>query len=305
MREGVESNPGPPSIGQTLDWYTGALNKGTFFNLSDGNELKDKKLFKKALESLVRANIKTQQNILREVMKTHKGKGKNCETPPDDFSADITDEKARKSEFAKLCREEMKIGAKYLTWIDKDFYLFEGCKKITQSENEQGRVQETIKLTRERSCGPNIYDATKISSSRNPDGTLKKSVIKQTYANITVREKRMNDDSAYGISDDGIRKRTKLVSNILNHTSQHDKNTKAILVAKIIDKEGAEFGQTIKEKSKVIQETNKMTPEQTTAMITGTRTPDNVWRQFRTTSKNILGYSIIASQKKVDEQREK
>ena len=77
----------------------------------------------------------------------------------------------------------------------------------------------------------------------------------------------MNDDSAYGISDDGIRKRTKLVSNILNHTSQHDKNTKAILVAKIIDKEGAEFGQTIKEKSKVIQETNKMTPEQTTAMI--------------------------------------
>ena len=199
----------------------------------------------------------------------------------------------------------MKIGAKYLTWIDKDFYLFEGCKKITQSENEQGRVQETIKLTRERSCGPNIYDATKISSSRNPDGTLKKSVIKQTYANITVREKRMNDDSAYGISDDGIRKRTKLVSNILNHTSQHDKNTKAILVAKIIDKEGAEFGQTIKEKSKVIQETNKMTPEQTTAMITGTRTPDNVWRQFRTTSKNILGYSIIASQKKVDEQREK
>ena len=28
MREGVESNPGLPSIGQTLDWYTGALNKG-------------------------------------------------------------------------------------------------------------------------------------------------------------------------------------------------------------------------------------------------------------------------------------
>ena len=40
-------------------------------------------------------------------------------------------------------------------------------------------------------------------------------------------------------------------------------------------------------------------------MITGTRTPDNVWRQLRTTSKNTLGYSIIASQKKVDEQREK
>ena len=72
MREGVESNPGPPSIGQTLDWYTGALNKGTFFNLSDGNELKDKKLFKKALESLVRANIKTQQNILREGRKGQK-----------------------------------------------------------------------------------------------------------------------------------------------------------------------------------------------------------------------------------------
>ena len=51
---------------------------------------------------------------------------------------------------------------------------------------------------------------------------------------------------------------TKLVSNILDHTSMHDKDTKAKLVAKLIDKEGAAFARTVKEKSKVIQGTSQL-----------------------------------------------
>ena len=59
MREGVESNPGPPSVGQTLEWYEGIkrLSEANiksealkFFTLSRENEMKDKKQFKKALE---------------------------------------------------------------------------------------------------------------------------------------------------------------------------------------------------------------------------------------------------------------
>ena len=61
-----------------------------------------------------------------------------------------------------------------------------------------------------------------------------------------------------------------MVSNILDHTSKHDKDTKAVLLAKIIDKEGAEFGQRIKDKSKVIQETNKLTPQQTSSLMGST-----------------------------------
>ena len=94
-----------------------------------------------------------------------------------------------------------------------------------------------------------------------------KKVTKQTYANVTIREKRKHEDHETEISQAGYRKRAKMVSN----TSKHDKNTKAVLLAKIIDKEGAEFGQRIKDQSKVIQETNKLTPQQTSSLMTGTR----------------------------------
>ena len=64
-----------------------------------------------------------------------------------------------------------------------------------------------------------------------------KRVTKQTYANITVREKRKNEDpNAKEISEDGFRKRAKMVSHILDHTSKHDQDTKAKLAAKILIK---------------------------------------------------------------------
>ena len=84
----------------------------------------------------------------------------------------------------------MKIGSKYLSWIDKDFELFIVSKKVTSSKVEE-RVGE--KLTRERSSGPNIHDASKITITKQKDGTLLKTVTKQTYANITVRNKRKHD----------------------------------------------------------------------------------------------------------------
>ena len=74
--EGVESNPGPQSIRETLNWYRETLQNGkcseakikseslTFFDLSSANQMKDKKLFKKSLEGLVKARTKTQKNIL-------------------------------------------------------------------------------------------------------------------------------------------------------------------------------------------------------------------------------------------------
>ena len=78
----------------------------------------------------------------------------------------------------------------------------------------------------------------------------------QTFANITIQEKRKDE----GDLESGLRKRAKLVSNVLvDHTLMHDKDKKLKLVAKIIDKEGAEFGRTVKEKSKVIRGTEKLT----------------------------------------------
>ena len=86
-------------------------------------------------------------------------------------------------------------------------------------------------------------------------------------------------------------------NNILDHTSKHDQDTKAKL--KIIDKEGEEFGQKIKQQSKMIQATIQLTPSQTNSLMTGTRTSKYSWRQSRTLFNNALGFSPIASQSKV------
>ena len=81
----------------------------------------------------------------------------------------------------------MEIGSKYLSWIDNDFDLFIASKKVTTSQIKDN-LEDGLKLTRERSSGPNIHDASKITYTKQSDGTLLKKVTKQTYANITVRE---------------------------------------------------------------------------------------------------------------------
>ena len=186
MREGVERNPGPASIGQTLEWYKTTLQNGKvseakiksealrFFKLSKSNELKDKKLFKRALEALSNSHTKTEKNLLRETMKSRNGKGSHCEIPPDDFATETSCEKQRKSLFAKMCREEVKIGARYLNWIDQDFHLFEDCEQITKLDTEPEKVEDSMKVTRERSSGPNIFDVSRTIVSMNVDGTVKK-----------------------------------------------------------------------------------------------------------------------------------
>ena len=78
-------------------------------NLTSANQMKDKKLFKKSLEGLVKAHTKTQKNILREALKMHDGRGAFHDLPPDGFSSQISDEKKRKALFVQQCREEMKL----------------------------------------------------------------------------------------------------------------------------------------------------------------------------------------------------
>ena len=146
-----------------------------------------------------------------------------------------------------------------------------------------------------------MFDVSKTVNGETSDGKRYSRRTSQTFANITINEKRKHE----GDLESGLRKHAKLVSNILDHTSMHDKDTKAKLVAKLIDKEGATFGRTVKEKSKVIQGTEKLTPEQTVNLITGTGGNVHQYRQIRTVFKNTVGYTPIASQRKVDEVRAK
>ena len=72
--------------------------------------------------------------------------------------------------------------------------------------------------------------------SKNSDGTIKRSVIRETYARVTVRQKRksVDGDSLEEISESAQIKKAKKMSNILDHASVKDKDGKASLMAKII-----------------------------------------------------------------------
>ena len=99
-------------------------------------------------------------------------------------------------------------------------------------------------------------------------------------------------------------KRAKAVGDILEHFSEHSSQVKAELVSKIIDREGANFGQNVFQNSKVLKEMNQLDREDTVGLMTGTRSSEYLWRQSRTAFNKKLGFSPISSQRQVDKYRE-
>ena len=92
-------------------------------------------------------------------------------------------------------------------------------------------------------------------------GEPKKAVIRDVYAKITTRQvlKRANDnrhdDTAakkHKMSSRGLRYHATNVNNILGHVSAHDKETTAVLVAKVVDQNGPEFAKEVLKNSKEI-----------------------------------------------------
>ena len=170
LREGIESNPGPVTIGETLEWYRKTCQNGKlaeseikiesvkFFKLSGDDLNRNKKMFKLALEKLVRKDANIQKTLLREIKKLHhKGQGKAGaalpEIPPTDFFPDISDVNERKMMFFKHRKEELKLSQKYLTLADKKFKLFSSHNTASPTkELEEG----TLTLMRERSSWQNI-----------------------------------------------------------------------------------------------------------------------------------------------------
>ena len=148
LKQGIESNPGPTTIGEAVEWYRETCKSGKrseeqiktedlrFFILTSAEQSKDKKLFKRALESLMKANTNQFKLLQKEARKMHNGKGGSYEIPPEDFCPDVSDEKKRKVMFSEQCREEVKVGRKYLRWIDTNFDLFSPIGKALKARKE-------------------------------------------------------------------------------------------------------------------------------------------------------------------------
>ena len=256
------SSPCQPTNNETLRWYKESLENGkvsedrfkseavAFFNLSSENTTKSKPMFKREILNFVTMHANMQKNLTRDFLRHQGGSGKHFEEPPNDFEAEIKDEKERKKMFSKFGREGMISSKSYNKWLGQDCNIFTDSmersteRSVNEDEDIEDGLNEKIKLVRERSSGHNIFDAEKTVFTKCQDGTTKKSVIKETYAKLTIRKRHqgtLESTKEYEISGSGATKRAKAVDNILNHTSDHDKLAKSVMVAKIIDKEGSEF----------------------------------------------------------------
>ena len=101
------------------------------------------------------------------------------------------------------------------------------------------------------------------------------------------------------MSSRGLRYHATNVNNILEHVSAHDKETQAIIVAKVVDQNGKDFANEVTKNSREIQNDLKMTPFETASMLAGAGLPDNGGIKLRTAMNKTKGWNVLASHKKV------
>ena len=251
------------------------------------------------------------KNIQRVIQKMKNGKGNGNSEPPEDFSPEIVDGKKRREAFATSCRAFIENHQMYQEWKSSIFSLKKENKKSElEKENRQiknmlvqNNSRNNLRITKQRSSGPNIYDAEKIVVSEKPDGTMRKTVVKETIATVTRRKRKISGDDENEVSGEAQRKRTKTIDNILNHINDNSKANKAKMISRIIDDEGGDFAKKVKLSSKVMQENESLSVGETNSLQVGTRSSGFLWRQTRTAFKKTLGFSPLASAKKVQKYR--
>ena len=211
---GIETNPDPstfPTIGDTLKWLEKLQKEGKlseeklknqaeiFFN---GEIKEDKKVSKRKLLGLLQKRNNQLLQSQRKLQKEIGGLGKHGEKSPVDFGLAITDEKKRNLEFIKMCREDVKNGDEYMKWLNEEYSEMmdpkvEISKKI-QAEREKilesAKGTETLKIVRERSSGPTIVDTEKAVLSQSKDGSMKKSIMTGTFANVAIKKRKPDDE---------------------------------------------------------------------------------------------------------------
>ena len=212
----------------------------------------------------------------------------------------------RKNAFITLCNQELNKNETYNHWLNLKIDIFISdinYKNIRTKNVTKNNDNETFKIVKERSSGKNVMDVERTIITEKSNGTLRKTVVKDTIVKVTVRGKKRKEFNKENAENEEIsrelkNKKAKTVRSVMNHLSEHDENTKASLMSKVIDDEGTKFAEKVIKNSKALQENSSMTAEQTTSLISGTRTSDLVFRQMRTAFNKTIGYSPIASHKK-------
>ena len=323
---------------KNLSLRAGFEEANTFFGTFPG----DHKTFGTWKESFLRKEKKIKNEAQQRVMKEVGGSGKQYYTPPVEYmpplqsfgfvsktlkcekcqsefetalsvSAHIRSahhEELRKM-FAKDARENLEGDSEYQVWLDAPtVYKNDETNVIKELEsanevlkrrlNEERR--DTYKKVGERD---GIIETEKVIYSE--DGKTKIGVVKEHFAKVTKRcsDRVENEDPNKKRSREKImREQSEKVENVLHHFAD-DKSKKAKILARIVDREGADFASEVFLKSKELKENKKFTAEQTASILSNSSMSDRDGVKLRTACNKELGYNPFASRHKVEEVRNK
>ena len=174
-------------------------------------------------------------------------------------------ERAKAQKIAKTSNINIENNENYCYWLDSSANI-EGIVENSSIGAKPKQIKigvlncsecDNFTITKERSSGKNIVDTVRTIESKQPDGSYKKIVVKETFAKVTIKKKKNNDkeNKKEGeITKEGKRKRTIVAENVLNHLTENDDEAKAKMLSKIIDKGGPVFVDNVVKNSKALKE---------------------------------------------------
>ena len=201
---------------------------------------------------------------------------------------------------------EQKPDIKYITDTNK-----EGKKEQQQTEHDFKKnseirermfnhtVDKNSEILTVKDKRSKIIDTERTIFTLQSDGSTKPQIIKETFAKVP---KRKSDNKENSISNQTKRRRVKSAEEIVEHLSGGSNELKADIVSKIIDSSG--IAQSVMKKSKTCKETVSMNVEETASLISGVRSSDLLWAQARRAFNRTLGFSPIASARKINQYRD-
>ena len=148
-----------------------------------------------------------------------------------------------------------------------------------------------------------IMETRRETITQNKDGTIKRSILTEQFANVTIRnhEDIENDNPNHPKK----RKRHQIqgFNDILEHMSGGNVEMKTNILSRVIDTQGTNVAAGVVKNSKEIQMSNKLSKEQTAALISGSNMSDYQVKQLRTACNKELGQNPFASANKVTQAR--
>ena len=289
-----------------------------------------KKKLSNLIEKLKEENKKRKRRAHTALMKECGGTGKEGSIPPTEYVPDCFANAAT----CKICGEKFKTNCElrehakslhndeiikvwskdallnvgfyeqYKTWLGKYFEMdidkLPVQNDIVLPKFVENNSSETLLKVSQKG---NIIETRREIFIPNKDGTLKKSVLTEQYANVSKRkhENKENEDPNKVVKR--TRHQSQGLNEILEHMSGGNVVVKTKILAGVIDTQGADIAEGVAKCSKQIKQTNKFTKEKTAALISASNLSDYQLKQLRTACNKELGNNPFASAHKVSQAR--